>query len=429
MFASLAIRNFRLFFLGQLISLTGSWAMIIAQDWLVLELTNNSATALGTVTALQFAPVLLFTLYAGLIADRFSKRRALMVVLTAQMVSCLVMGVVVSADLAQVWHVYLFAVVSGVTSAFEKPIRQAFLPEMVGGDLLANAVSLNSATFNATRLIGPAVGGLLIVAVGVGPTFLLNGFSYLAVLASLAGMRLSRATAAAPAREGQLREVLQYVRGRSDLLLVGAMGAVVGAFAMNLPTLLSLRARSDFGLSPAHLGMLSSALAAGALVGALATARSKRAHDAPRQLWLAAGLGVALLGVAVSTTFITTLVALVPVGGLLIGHNTVAQARVQTTAPTQLRGRLMALYLLVFFGGAPFGATVLGRVADAFGTSAAFIVMGIIILIASGVLGVARVWRHGIRLRFVTEPVPKLVVIRPILSGIDIPQLLPRVVR
>ncbi|WP_163511545.1 MFS transporter [Fodinicola acaciae] len=407
---SLRVRNYRLFVSGQIVSLTGSWMQTTAQDWLVLQLTHNSATAIGLVTALQFAPMMLLMLYGGLIADRFDKRKMLMVTQTVIGFLALGMGVLVVSGHAQVWHVFVFAAALGTAQAFDNPGRQAFVTELVGNDLLPNAVSLNSATFNTARILGPAVGGLVIAAVGVGPAFLLNSLTYIAVLASLFRMdpaklhrtkRLSRAG-------GQLREAFGYVRSRPDLLMVFALMAVVGTLGMNFNFTIPLLARADFGVGAASFGLLSTCFAAGALCGALVGSRRRVRPPASALLAFAAIFGILEITVAAAPWFWIAGLVLVPTGGFLIACNTAANARVQLGAAPHLRGRVMALYMVLFFGGTPLGAIVIGAICQWWGVRAGFVVGGVSVLLAAGVLAAMRAYRHGTRVQWESGRLPRV---------------------
>jgi MFS family permease len=407
---SLRVRNYRLFASGQIVSLTGSWMQSTAQDWLVLQLTDNSATAIGIVTALQFAPIMLLTLYGGLIADRFDKRRMLMVTQTMLGLLAVGMGVLVVSGHIQVWHVFLFAGLLGVAQAFDNPARQAFVSELVGGDLLPNAVSLNSATFNGARILGPAVGGLVIAAVGVGPAFLLNSLTFIAVLFSFFKMRpaeLFRTERVARA-SGQLREAVAYVRTRPDLLMVFALMAVVGTLGMNFNFTIPLLARADFGVGAASFGLLSTCFAAGALAGALVGSRRRFRPPATALLVYAAVFAALEIAVAAAPWFWLAGLVLVPTGGFLIACNTAANARVQLGASPQLRGRVMALYMVVFFGGTPVGAVFVSLICQVFGVRAGFVIGGVSVLIAVAVLAVVRAYRHGTRMRWESGRLPRV---------------------
>ncbi len=278
MFRSLRVRNYRLYASGQLVSLTGNWMQRVAQDWLVLNLTN-SGTALGIVTALQFGPSLLLGLWGGVLADRGDKRKLLLATQTALAVVALVLGVLDVGGVVRYWHVLVLATALGVVTAIDMPVRQSFVVEMVGRDDLTNAVGINSTIFNAARILGPAVAGVMITAVGTGWAFVANAGSSVAVLLGLCMMRpaeLFPAPQLARAK-GQLRAGVRYVLGRHDLLLAMGLIFIVGTFGLNFQITTALIAKQLFHRSASGYGLLSTALAVGACVGAvLATRRTRR---------------------------------------------------------------------------------------------------------------------------------------------------------
>jgi MFS family permease len=367
-FRSLHVRNYRLFAAGQIVSNTGTWMQRVAQDWLVLQLSHNSAAALGITTGLQFLPMLLFGLWGGLIADRYPKRRLLLITQTAMGLQAVLLGVLVLAHVATVWHVYALAFVLGLATAFDNPARQSFVVEIVGQDDLPNAVGLNSATFHAARVVGPAIAGLMINLIGTGPVFLVNGVSYLAVLAGLLSMRTSELHPSKLVSRGggQLTDGLRYVRGRRDLLLPIVVVGFLGTFGMNFQMTMALMAKSVFDRGAASYGLLGTALAVGSLSGALFAASRARPS---RRLLVGSAIGFGLLEVTcgVMPSYYTFMALLVPTGLLLIIVNTTANASVQLGVDPQMRGRVMALYMTVFLGGTPIGAPVIGWLAEMFG--------------------------------------------------------------
>ncbi len=415
MFQSLQVRNYRLFATGQIISLTGTWMQTIAQDWLVLELTDNSGTALGVVTALQFTPMLLFMLYAGVLADRLDKRKVLIVTQCVMGLLALFMGILVVSGSVQLWHVYVFAALLGLAQAFDNPTRQAFVSEMVGPDRLTNAVALNSATFNCARLVGPALGGLVIAALDVGPAFLINAATYVAVITAYFAMRGSELanTNRLERSPGQVLEGLRYVRSRPDLMLVISLVFVVGTMGMNFNLTLPLLAKAEFDVGAASFGLLSAAFAGGALAGALVGTRRRGRPSATLLLLFAALFGIMEITVAFAPSFALAALLLVPTGAFLIGHNNVANARMQLGAPAHLRGRVMSLYMLVFLGGTPLGAILIGVISEHFGPRSGLIVGGASALTAAIVLAILRGRRHGMKLRLHARPSPHLHVKRP----------------
>ena len=384
-FRSLRVRNYRLFAGGQVVSLTGTWAQRVAQDWLVLELSGGSGVALGVVTGLQFAPTLLLSLYGGVLADRYDKRLLLLAAQSAMGVLALVLGVLVLTDAVQLWHVYVLATLLGVATAVDIPVRQAFVVEIVGSDDLPNALALNSATFNSARIVGPAVAGLAINAVGTGPVFLANALSYVAVLAALLAMRVDELTPGPRAGRtpGQLREGLRYVRERPGLYVPIALVAVIGSVGLNFQLTLALIAKEVFGRGAGSFGLLSSMLAVGALLGALGSAR----RTGPPRLRVlfgsaaAFGLFEVLAGLAPSFELMALL--LVPTGAAVLTFTTTANATVQLGCEPHVRGRVMALYILVFLGGTPIGAPLIGALAEVAGPRASMYVGGTASLLAA----------------------------------------------
>jgi MFS family permease len=415
MFQSLHVRNYRLFATGQMISLTGTWMQTIAQDWLVLELSGNSGTALGIVTALQFTPMLLLMLYAGVLADRLDKRKVLIVSQSVMGLLALGMGILVVSGAVQLWHVYVFAGLLGMAQAFDNPTRQAFVSEMVGPDRLTNAVALNSATFNSARLVGPAIGGLVIAAIDVGPAFLINAVTYVAVIGAYLAMRPGELvnTNRLERSRGQVMEGLRYVRSRPDLMLVIALISIVGTMGMNFNLTLPLLAKAEFGVGAASFGLLSAAFAGGALAGALIGTRRRGRPSATLLLTFAALFGALEVTVAFMPSFALAALFLIPTGAFLIGHNNVANARVQLGAPAHLRGRVMSLFMLVFMGGTPVGALVVGVISERFGPRSGLIVGGVSALLAAGTLALLRARRHGMKVRLHAKPTPHLHVARP----------------
>jgi MFS family permease len=368
MFRSLRIRNYRLYASGQLISLTGTWMQRVAQDWLVLELTN-SGTALGLVTALQFGPSLLLGLWGGVLADRLDKRKLLLVTQSGLALLALVLGLLDVAGVVQYWHVLTLATLLGLTSAIDTPVRQSFVIEMVGQDDLTNAVAINSTIFNSGRIIGPALAGVLISAVGTGWAFVANAASSVAVLAGLLMMRpaeLHPAPAVVRGR-GQLREGLRYVKGRRDLVLTMILIFVFGTFGLNFAITCALLAKQVFHRGAAGYGLLSTALALGAFSGAvLATRRTKR-PTAFFLLSMAAVFSVAEITTGLMPGFWLTAALLLPTGLAMLSVTTAANSHVQLGVAPTMRGRVMALYLMCFMGGTPLGAPLVGWLAEVAG--------------------------------------------------------------
>jgi MFS family permease len=368
-FSSLKVFNYRLWFGGALISNTGTWMQATAQDWLVLtRLTNHNATALGVTMALQFLPPILMIPITGLIADRYDRRRMLMVTQASMGTLGLALGLLVVTNVVQLWMVWAFALVMGVVQAIDAPIRQSFVSELVPSKKLTNAVSLNSASFNGARLIGPAVAGVLIAAVGTGPVFLINAASFLAVLASLRFIRVSQLQAKPKVKraKGQIKEGFRYVRGRPDLVVVFVMIFIIGTFGMNFPIFTSTMATGAFHVGSDGFGLLTSAVAVGSLTGALLSARREK----PRMRILVVAsisFGVTCTVAALMPTYWSFAAVLVAVGLSSITLMTTANGTVQLGAAPEMRGRVMALYMAIFTGGTPIGAPIVGWVANTFG--------------------------------------------------------------
>jgi MFS family permease len=397
MFRSLRVRNYRLYASGQLVSLTGTWMQRVAQDWLVLELTN-SGTALGIVTALQFGPSLVFGLWGGVLADRMDKRKLLFATQSALALLALALGLLDTTGVVAYWHVLLLATLLGFTSAIDTPVRQSFVIEMVGLDDLTNAVAINSTIFNGGRILGPAIAGVVISAVGTGWAFIGNAASSLAVLAGLLLMRpdeLHPAPAVQRAR-GQLREGVRYVRRRRDLVLTMVLIFVFGTFGLNFAITCALLAKQVFHRGASGYGLLSTALAVGACCGAmLATRRTKR----PSSLFLlgmAAVFSVAEIAAGFMPDFWLTAVLLVPTGLAMLSVSTAANSHVQLGVAPTMRGRVMALYLVCFMGGTPFGAPLVGWLAGVAGPRWGMIGGGVVCLASVFALAGWVVRRRGL---------------------------------
>ncbi|MET9436144.1 MFS transporter [Streptomyces sp. NPDC006551] len=404
-FSSLRIRNYRLFFTGAIVSNTGTWMARITQDWLVLSLTG-SAAAVGITTALQFLPMLLFGLYGGVIADRYPKRRILLISQAALGLCGLALAALTLSGHVQVWHVYLVAFLLGMVTVVDNPTRQSFVSEMVGPDQLRNAVSLNSANFQSARLVGPAVAGLLIATVGSGWSFLLNGLFFLAPLTGLLLMRPAEfhKVERAPRGKGQLREGLRYVAGRPDLVWPIVLVGFVGTFGFNFPIWLTAFAQDVFHVGAGTYGFLNTLMAAGSLAGALLAAR--RGSSRLRMLVGAAVVfGLLEIAAAFSPSFWLFALLLVPIGMFGLTVNITANSAVQLATDPVMRGRVMSLYMMVFAGGTPIGAPLLGWITDTYGARVGFATGGLLSLTAAGVVGLilARVgglkmsftWHHG----------------------------------
>ncbi len=367
-FTSLEVRNYRLWFLGGFVSNVGTWVGRVGQDWLVLTvLTAGSATALGVVTGLQFLPFLLLAPWTGLIADRFSRRRILLVTQTVLALTSLVLGVLAVTGTAQLWHVYAIALFQGVTTAIDNPARQVFVSEMVPPDKLTNAVALNSASFNAGRLIGPGLAGLVIAWWGTGQALLLNTLTFVFVLGALAMLTTSELRSPSRAKgRGGIREGFAYVRHRRDIQLVMLLVFVLGTFGMNFQITMALMATKVFDKGASEFGLLGSIMAVGSLTAALLSAR--RQEPRLRVLLLAlVGFTVSAVLAAIAPSYWLFALALVPVGLTALTALTTANAMVQTRVAPEMRGRVMALYMAIFMGGTPAGAPMIGWISEQFG--------------------------------------------------------------
>lgn len=369
MFRSLRVANYRLWFAGALVSNIGAWMQRTAQDWIVLtELTDHDAAALGVTMALQFGPMLVLSPVAGLMADRFDRRRLLMVTQALSGTLALGLGVLVVLQVAQIWHVYAFSLALGIVTAIDGPVRQAFVSELVPDKDLANAVALNSTSFQSARLIGPAVAGVLVALIGAGPVFLANAVTFAAVLLALRFIRRSelRHSPRLQRGKGQIRDGFRYVRSRPDILVVLAMVFLVGTFGFNFPIFIATMATVEFHQGAAEFGLLSSVMAAGAVAGSLLAARRERVRLRVVS-WAAASFGICTVLAALTPNEWTFAIALVLVGGSSLTMMSTANAYVQTTTSASMRGRVMALYLAIFAGGTPIGAPIVGWIANEFG--------------------------------------------------------------
>ena len=391
--ASLAHRNFRLFFGGQLVSLVGTWMQTVAQGWLVLTLTNDPL-ALGIVTACQFLPVLAFGLFGGVIADALPKRPTLMVTQVVALALALTLGILVVADLVQVWMVYLLALGLGFVNAVEMPVRQSFVVEMVGRADVANAVALNSAVFNGARVVGPAVAGLVIGAVGIAACFFLNAASFLAALVAYLLMRDSELLAApriAVARSArgvaaQISEGLRYVRETPTIRLALVTLGIVATAGMNFSVLVPVYARDVLGGDAATYGFLMAATGVGSLSCALMIAAGLR----PTLALLVAGaavLGLSLVALAAIRTELVALPVMLLLGWAVIAIAATTNTIIQMIVPDHLRGRVMSIYTTVFAGSSPIGGLIAGAIAAAAGVAAALLVGGAVAISAAAVAG------------------------------------------
>lgn len=363
MFRALRHSNYRRFYAANFVSNTGTWAQRIAQDWLVLELTN-SATLLGITVALQFLPIPLLSLPAGALADRMSKRRLLLYTNVLGCFSALMLGLLDLFDVITIWQVMVLAVLLGIGAAFDGPARQSFAVELVGPEDLPNAFGLNSLNFNLGRLIGPAISGLLIAALGTAWSFLLNGTSYLFVIAALVSMNPRKFFMSKRTEGGDksVREGIRYLRSRPDLQAVLIVVALLATFGFNFQIHMALFSRTVFERGPQGFGLLASALAVGSVTGALISA--KRQKPTVRLVMGGAVVfGVAQMVTALAPTY-TSFALLLPLCGATALITVIAaNSTMQLSTPAALRGRVTGVYLLVFLGGTPFGSPLIGWLA------------------------------------------------------------------
>ena len=379
-------RNYRILFPASVLSNIGTWAQRIAQDWLVLELTG-SAQLLGLVTALQFLPSLLLSLYGGVLADRFDKRTLLMLTNIGAGIGSLVMGLLVVTRVVEFWHVALLAFVVGVFSALDAPVRTSFNSELVGKSDIPSAISLNSANFNAGRLIGPAASGLLIVLFGTGVSFIINSFTYVAVVIALSMMQKEKLfIEAKPDTSAKLKQAVQYVLSQRELKLVMIAVFFATTFGLNFQIFMAVMATKEFGLGPAEFGLLGSILAVGSFTGVLVSARLE--HLRVPKFVMAGGIMFGLLlTIAAWMPNYGSFAAILPiVGGIALLTLISANSYVQTNSDPKLRGRVMGIYLLIFMGGTPIGSPLIGLFAEAVGIRWAIFACGVIVLIASAII-------------------------------------------
>jgi MFS family permease len=382
-FSSLSVRNYRLYFFGQIVSMSGTWIQSVAQMWLVYELTG-SGVALGVVTALQFTPVLVAGMWGGIVADRFDKRKILIVTQAAAALLAALLGTLTALGMIELWMIYVLAFALGTVSVIEVPTRQSFVVEMVGEDQLSNAVGLNSTVFTSARVVGPAVAGLLIAGVGIAWCFLINALSFAAVIVSMTKMDPTELHRGAPAERapGQLREGLRYVWNtpvlRSSLLMM----AIIGTIAFNFRILLPVMAEREFGGGAGTFGALSAVMGIGTVLGALFAA-SRRQPTRKTLIYSAIAYGILIVIAGFAPTLSLEMIALVPMGAAGIAFVVTANSTLQLNAKESMRGRVMALYSVVFLGSTPIGSPIVGSIGETFGVRAGFFISGFACLVAA----------------------------------------------
>lgn len=411
-FESLRFHNYRLWFLSALVANIGTWMQRVAQDWLVLtHLSDDSGIAVGIVTGLQFAPVLFATPLGGLLADRVNRRHLLMATQSALGILAAALGILVLTDTAELWHVYVFALLLGTVSALDNPARMTFVGELVPRQSMANAVGLNGASFNAARLVGPGVAGLMIAAVGPGWVFIINAATFAATILGLALMRTVELIAmpGAPKKKGQLREAVRYVRGRPDIKLIMVVMSVMSALGLNFQLTSAVMAREAFDRGAGEYGLLGSILAIGSLTGALLAARRSR----PR-LRLVVGsvffFGACMGLSALMPSYWLYAVSGIPVGFFATTAMNSANATVQLSTSPQVRGRVMSLYMMVFLGSTPIGSPLVGWIAETFGARWS-VGVGAIASMAVALWSLWYAYRHwDVHLTYQRHPRPHLLV-------------------
>jgi MFS family permease len=401
-FAALAIPNYRRYIAGQSVSLIGTWMQMAAQSWLVLTLTG-SATTLGVIIALQTLPVLLLGPYGGVIADRIDKRRLMVILQIAMGVQALVLGVLTVTGAVRLWEIGALAALLGLNNAFENPARQAFMLEMVGGESLRNAVSLNSVLVNVARVIGPAVAGVLIATVGEGPCFLVNAASFVAVVASLVTLDRSAIHPSPPSgREpGQLREGLRYVRRTPELGVPLAMMALAGALAYEFQVTLPVMAKQGLHVGATGYGFMTAAMGVGAVVGGLFVATKGRT-GLPTLVLAASAFGVVLALACVAPSLPIELLALALAGGASISFMSTGNSTLQLGAAPSMRGRVMSLWFVAFQGSTPIGGPIVGWVMAQAGARAGLGLGAVTCLLTAllGLLALRRLTPGSVRATF-----------------------------
>ncbi|MCC7372912.1 MAG: MFS transporter [Chloroflexi bacterium] len=378
-FRALRHADFRAFWVGQVVSNTGTWMQSIAQAWLILKLTN-SPLALGTLTMLQALPVLLLGLFGGVIADRFPKRTLLLVTQSIMFVQAVALGVLTYTDTIQIWQLYTLALSLGVLNALDNPTRQTLVSELVPAEDLPNAVALNSLSFNTSRLLGPAIGGVTIALVGVAGCYFLNAVSFMGVISSLLLIRARPKPAPADRRRGsmllQVREGLHYAWNTPDVMFVVIAMAAIGTFGYNFQTVLPLVAEYVLNASPASFGLLTSSMALGSVGSALFMA-SRGSVSRQRIFVGAIGFSVLLFSVSFASSWYVLIPLLVALGVFSILFGSSVNVHLQTVTPPALRGRVMSIYTLLFLGSTPFGSMIVGTLAEHQGVQVALAEMAI----------------------------------------------------
>lgn len=384
-FDSLTIYNYRTYFFGQAISMSGQWMISIAQGLLVLYLTG-SGTALGVVTALQTLPVLFLGAWGGVIVDRYSKRDILYITQAAQLIVGVVLGVLIITDDIRLWMVYLTALINGIIKVFDNPTRQTFVREMVGNDHLTNAVSLNSMTMNLARIVGPALAGVLAATVGLGLCFIIGGLSYLAVILQLTRMRADELHPAPMVKraKGQMAAGWNYVRNEPVVRNVLLMMAIIGTFTYEFSVVLPLLAEFTFKNGSTGFAALTSSMGVGAVLGGLYTAGRRRSTS--RMLVVSAALfGASVILASISPTFPMAVIAMVVVGFFSINFTSLGNVTIQLASRPDMQGRVMSFWSIAFLGTTPIGGPIMGFIGEHAGARIALLIGGLAALVAAGI--------------------------------------------
>jgi MFS family permease len=366
-FRALRHRDFRLFWIGQAVSTTGTWMQGTGQAWLVLQLTN-SPLALGALTTFQTLPVMIFGLFGGVVADRFPKQKLLLFTQTTMLIQALLLGFLTWSGQIALWHLYTMALTLGVMNALDNPSRQTIVSELVGVEDMPNAVALNSMVFNAARLVGPALGGVTIALIGVAGCYFVNATTFLATIAGLLMMQARpMAASVRDTRRGamilQVRDGLRYAVTTPEVCFIMILMAVIGTFGYNFAVILPLIATYVLNAEPSAFGLLSSAIGVGSLLASVVIA-GRNTPTRRRILFGAAGFSLLLLGLSLTSSWMVMLPLLVVLGGFSIVFSSTANVRLQTITPPALRGRVMSIYMLTFMGSAPIGSLVVGTLAE-----------------------------------------------------------------
>ena len=391
---ALAHRDYRLFWVGQLLSRIGTWMQSVAQAWLVLEMTN-SPFRLGVISTLQFAPVLLFAFVGGVLSDRVSKRRLIVATQIAMMLQAFALTALTWSGHVAYWHVAVLAAFYGIANSIDMPARQSYVVELVGKDDMLSAIALNSAVFNGARIVGPALAGALIAGYGVGTAFFINAISFVAVLVALIAIRTDgtpQRGARATVRE-EIMQSVQYAARTPNITLVLGLLLFVSLFVINFNVVVPLFARGVLGENARGFGFLMGALGVGAVVGAIGVASATMHRPSmPRIIVAAAAVSLGVLGLSLVRSFALAVAVLLVTGVAQVVFTSSAQSTVQVTVPDAMRGRMMSLYVLVFVGVSPFGAFMIGSLAETFGIAVACAVGGSAGVVAVAVL--AATWRR-----------------------------------